>query len=142
MNEKPEEKRDGGQRPELATAPGSAGWSATIPPEEMAMRLCDDLTKKFRQLNSLPEDQFRKIAEGLVDGLMNTTFEHPMGLELLPDYRRSMDPSYCAGFEVGKTWRKVASEWKSRMGGDGENHRTADGRNSIGPRKHSAERRG
>ncbi len=85
-------------------------WTAKIPREQMAVKLMDDLSKKFRQLNAMPSDQYKQIAEGLVDGLMGTSFEYPNS-PLIPDYLRSMDPNYCAGHQVGTTWRKIAKEW-------------------------------
>jgi hypothetical protein len=85
-------------------------WSAKIPPQEMAMHMVSDLCKKFRQLDAMPTENFEIIAQGLVDGLKGTTFAYPGGGGI-PDYRRSMNPDYCAGFEVGNTWRRVAHEW-------------------------------
>lgn len=85
-------------------------WSAKIPPQEMAIHMVGDLCKKFRQLDTIPPEKFEIIAQGLVDGLKGTTFVHP-GSGSIPDYRRSMNPSYCAGFEVGSTWRRIALEW-------------------------------
>ena len=85
-------------------------WSAKIPPQEMAMHMVSDLCKKFRQLDAMPPEKFEIIAQGLVDGLKGTTFAYPGGGSI-PDYRRSMNPDYCAGFDVGNTWRRVAHEW-------------------------------
>jgi hypothetical protein len=74
------------------------------------MHMVGDLCKKFRQLDAMPPEQFKLIAEGMVDGLKGTTFAYPGGSHI-PDYRRSMDTDYCAGFEVGNTWRRIAQEW-------------------------------
>lgn len=85
-------------------------WSADCTPEVLAMEMVTDLCKKFRQLDAMPPEQFTNIAEGLIDGLKDTTFPHPSGL-FIPDYLRSMEPNYCAGFSVGSTWRKIAQQW-------------------------------
>lgn len=85
-------------------------WSADCAPEALAMEMVADLCKKFRQLDAMPPERFETIAQGLVDGLKSTTFKHPMGCGI-PDYRRSMKPDYCAGFDVGSTWRKISQEW-------------------------------
>ena len=83
-------------------------WTAKISKEEMAMELFHDLTKKFRQLSAMKEGRTEKIVEGLVDGLRNITFPYPIPNSGVPDYLKSMEPDYVAGFEVGSTWRKIA----------------------------------
>lgn len=92
-----------------------ATWSAKCTPEVMAMEIVADLCKKFRQLNAVPPETFEVIAQGMVDGLKDTTFPHPSGSHI-PNYRRSMDRGYCAGFDVGHTWRKIAQEWPRNTG--------------------------
>lgn len=87
-------------------------WSASISPEEMAVKLCDDLFKKFHKLESADPERVKIIVEGLIDGLKNVTFKHPM--EGIPDYLKSMDTNYCAGHGVGSTWRRIANEWPKR----------------------------
>jgi len=86
-------------------------WTAKITKGEMALHLCTDLLKKFRQLESMSEGRTEQIGEGLIDGLKNATIPHPMAG--IPPVRKSMDPDYCSGFEVGATWRKVAQEWEA-----------------------------
>ena len=85
-------------------------WSASISPEEMAVHMCGDLLKKFRQLDAMPEDRAKVIAEGIVDGLKDVSFPHPMG-GVIPNYLKSMEPDYCAGHQAGATWRRIANEW-------------------------------
>lgn len=85
-------------------------WSASISVEEMAIHMCGDLLKKFRQLDAMPEEKAKTIAEGIVDGLKDVSFPHPMG-ESIPNYLKSMEPDYCAGHQVGSTWRRIANEW-------------------------------
>jgi hypothetical protein len=89
-------------------------WTAKIPPAEMAVVLCDDLTKKFRQLANLPDARADEILAGLIAGLRDDVIPHPF--EGIPPVRRSMDPDYCAGFDVGSTWRKIANEWPDAKG--------------------------
>ena len=88
-------------------------WTANIPPEAMAMKVVSDLCKKFRQLDAMPPEKFAVIAQGLVDGLKATTFPYPGGGGV-PNFRRSMDPNYCAGFDVGTSWRRIAKEWPTK----------------------------
>ena len=88
-------------------------WSADCTPEVLAMEMIADLCKKFRQIDAMPSERFEAIAQGLVDGPKATTFPYPGGGSI-PDYRRSMKPEYCAGFEVGSTWRKISQEWPNQ----------------------------
>jgi hypothetical protein len=94
----------------------SPKWTATITPSEMAVHMVEDLCKKFRQINSFRDDQAALIAEGLVDGLKGVSFPHPAG-EPVPNYLKSMDANYCAGYDVGSTWRRIAQEWPVKDGG-------------------------
>lgn len=87
-------------------------WSASISPEEMAVHMCGDLLQKFRQLDAMPEERAKAIAEGIVDGLKDVSFPHPIGG--IPNYLKSMEPDYCAGHQVGSTWRRIANEWPNK----------------------------
>tara|TARA_R110002153_G_C13050956_1_gene470964 strand:+ start:312 stop:572 length:261 start_codon:yes stop_codon:yes gene_type:complete len=66
-----------------------------------------DLLKKFTQLKKLRIDDRVLIISGIADGLMNNVIPYPSG-SLIPPIRFSMEPDYCAGFDVGKTWAKIA----------------------------------
>lgn len=85
-------------------------WTAKITKEEMALHLCGDLLKKFRQLGKMDQSQSKLIAEGLIDGLGGFVIPHPF--HGIPPVRKSMEPNYCTGFNVGETWRRVAHEWE------------------------------
>ena len=58
----------------------------------------------------MDESQTKLIAEGLIDGLGGFVIPHPH--PGIPPVRKSMKPDYCAGFDVGETWRRVAHEWE------------------------------
>ena len=93
-------------------------WTANIPPDEMAVSLCDDLLKKMGQLRNMQPEKSRKILEGVIDGLLNHTLPHPY--EGVPGYLKSMDPDYVVGHGVGMTWQRVAREWREI--GEGPEH--------------------
>lgn len=81
------------------------------PQEKIAVRMCQDLCKKFRLLKSISPINKNRIVIGLVDGLMEITQPHPThDLGLLP-IRPDFDSSYEAGYDVGETWRRIAKDW-------------------------------
>ena len=85
-------------------------WSASVPPEELAVHFCDDLFKKFKQLQTFAPERVKAIVEGVVDGLNDVSFPYPNDSRI-PNYLKSMEPDYCSGHQVGSTWHKIASEW-------------------------------
>lgn len=93
-------------------------WTAKIPREEMALRLCDDLVKKLEILKASPAPRVDEISRGLVDGLLNNVTPHPM--EGIPPVRNSMSPGYCAAFDVGATWSRIAGEWGAEEKSSGD----------------------
>ena len=85
-------------------------WTAKITREQMAVELCNDLAKKFKILQTWDESKVTLAIEGIVDGLRGSSIPHPTE-PTLPNFLKSMDPVYVAGFEVGETWARIAKEW-------------------------------
>jgi hypothetical protein len=77
---------------------------------EIADAICCDLLKKINQLSKMDKSKSSIILEGLVDGLLKISFQHPS--PGVPDFLKSMDPNYCSGYSVGVSWLKSAKLWE------------------------------
>lgn len=86
----------------------------------MAMHVVSDLCKKFRILAALDKGEVKTIVEGVVDGLLENDFPHPLDIPGVPNYLRSMERSYVLAYGVGRGWRRIAKEWPLQQNGEAQ----------------------
>lgn len=98
---------------QLTTTDGPAGSLALDHRSALAVRICDDLTKKLRQIANMDEQSRARVLAGLVDGLAGATQPYPNG-ELLPPIRPAFDRPYEAGYDVAETWARIAHDWPNQ----------------------------